>query len=77
MIVAEDLKDIDAAELIARRVIDTVSVPLPSEDGTIRPVPSIGIAWAESSSTPAADLLRAAYDAMERARAAGGGSFSR
>jgi PAS domain S-box-containing protein/diguanylate cyclase (GGDEF)-like protein len=77
VIVAEDLKDAAAAELIATRVIDTVSVPLPSEAGDIHPVPSIGIAWAESSGTAAADLLRDAYDAMGRARAAGGRRFSR
>jgi GGDEF domain-containing protein len=68
--------DVAAADLIANRVIDIVSAPLSSEGGDICPVPSIGIAWAESSSTAAADLLRDAYDAMARARAAGGRRFS-
>ena len=70
VIVAEDLKATRCSRDDRRRVIDSVSVPLPLRGRHVRPVPSIGIAWAESGTMAAEELLRAAYVAMERARTA-------
>jgi c-di-GMP phosphodiesterase Gmr len=77
VIVAEDLKDVADAEMIADRVLETLSAPLSLGGKELRPSASIGIAWAEASSTPADELLREAYEAMTQARASGGGRHAR
>jgi PAS domain S-box-containing protein/diguanylate cyclase (GGDEF)-like protein len=73
VIVAEDLKDLGDAEIIADRVLETLSAPLTLAGRELNLSASLGIAWAEASSTPADELLREAYEAMGHARADGGG----
>ena len=77
VIVAEDLNEVEDAENIAARVLETLSAPLSLAGRELRPSASIGIAWAEASSTPAGDLLREAFQAMSQARADGGGRYAR
>lgn len=76
VIVAEDLSTVADGEIIAARVLETLSAPLSLAGSEIHPSVSIGMAWAAASNTAAADLLRTAYDAMERARSEGGGKVA-
>jgi GGDEF domain-containing protein len=73
VIVAEDLRQLGEAEIIADRVLELVSEPLSLAGRAVRPSASIGIAWAETASMAAEELLREADVAMGRAHADGGG----
>ena len=64
---------INEAELIACRILDSLSQPLLIEGQTLRPTASIGIALAPDDGTTLDELLHAADLAMYAVKAAGGG----
>jgi diguanylate cyclase (GGDEF)-like protein/PAS domain S-box-containing protein len=76
VIVAEELKDVGEAAIIAGRALAAVSAPLVLAGRDLHPSLSIGIAWAETSTTAADDLLRCAGSAMSQAEAEGGGRYA-
>lgn len=73
VIVAEDLRQLGEAEIIADRVLELVSEPLSLAGRAVRPSASIGIAWAETATMAAEELLREADVAMDHAHRDGGG----
>ncbi|WP_182912052.1 putative bifunctional diguanylate cyclase/phosphodiesterase [Sphingomonas cavernae] len=63
------------AESLARRILDTVSLPIDVCGRVVDVGASVGFAVDESGTSAATDLLRAACIAMSRAKRDGGGAF--
>ena len=70
-VLIEDIGDIEAAREVARRVLDTIGVPLQLAGREIDPSVSIGIAIGDGSYVVADELLRDADLALYRAKELG------
>lgn len=76
-LVLERLHTIADATFVVERILATITTPLllPTDE-EVRPQASIGVALSDDAGADVRALLRAAEEAMERAKRAGGESFA-
>jgi diguanylate cyclase (GGDEF)-like protein/PAS domain S-box-containing protein len=75
-VLLEDIKDVTDATNVARRIQDSLRLPLSLEGNQLQTTASIGIAWNRHSYEEPATLLRDADTAMYRAKRQGKATYS-